>query len=191
MSSTPPPLTEHRYAGFWIRVGAALIDGFLLGFALRLAEVITTSVYSATVTPVSLDAPIWSAGFPVGLAALLVLVDVTLCVVYYGGLESSRAQATLGKQVCKLRVVGSRGQRLSFRHAAGRYAAKILSTLTFGIGYLMVGLDERKRGLHDRVARTFVVHAAPAAPPRSWPAPGGPPPPPPVDLARLPPPPPR
>ena len=42
-------------------------------------------------------------------------------------------------------------------NATGRYFAKILSGILFGIGYIMVGFTERKRGLHDMIANTLVI----------------------------------
>jgi RDD family len=50
-----------------------------------------------------------------------------------------------------------RGARISFGRATERYFAKILSALTLGIGYLMVGWTKQKRGLHDFIAGTLVT----------------------------------
>jgi uncharacterized RDD family membrane protein YckC len=77
--------------------------------------------------------------------------------LYFSLMESSSSQGTLGKIACGLKVTDTRGRRISFGRATGRYFAKILSGLTLGIGYLMVGWTRQKRGLHDFVAGTLVV----------------------------------
>jgi uncharacterized RDD family membrane protein YckC len=41
--------------------------------------------------------------------------------------------------------------------AFGRYFAKILSAIILGIGYIMVGFDSEKRGLHDMICDTRVI----------------------------------
>ena len=77
--------------------------------------------------------------------------------LYFALMESSERGATVGKMAVGLRVVTDQGQRLSFLHATGRYFAKFISAIIFGIGFLMVGWTDRKRGLHDMIAGTLVV----------------------------------
>ncbi len=50
------------------------------------------------------------------------------------------------------------GQRISFGRAVARDLSKILSVLTLGIGYLIIGFTEEKRGLHDYIAGTLVIN---------------------------------
>jgi uncharacterized RDD family membrane protein YckC len=71
-------------------------------------------------------------------------------------MESSANQGTLTKMVCCLTVTDTEG-RGSPSAATERYFAKILSALTLGIGYLMVGWTKQKRGLHDFIAGTLVT----------------------------------
>ncbi len=41
---------------------------------------------------------------------------------------------------------------------AGKVLSKFLSSLIFYIGFMMAGWDERKQGLHDKLASTFVFY---------------------------------
>lgn len=77
--------------------------------------------------------------------------------VYWALLESSPWQATLGKKMLGLYVTDLEGKRLTFARASARYFAKIISTLTIGIGYLMEGLTPKKQGLHDTIAECLVL----------------------------------
>jgi uncharacterized RDD family membrane protein YckC len=118
------------YVGFWPRASAWLID---------------TTIFVPLV--------VVAVAFP-----WLWLVVLPLALLYYPVLESSRWQATLGKHLGGLKVVNTSGQRISFVRACVRYLAKIsLSGPLFGIGFWMIAVTSRKRGLHDMIAGTLVV----------------------------------
>ena len=76
--------------------------------------------------------------------------------IYEALMESSSYQATLGKMVFGMKVTDLYGNRISFARATGRHFAKILSLVILCIGFIMVGLTERKQGLHDMIAGTLV-----------------------------------
>jgi len=123
------------YAGFWQRLLALLVDGVVLntaGFILASVFEINDE-YSVT-----------------GTSGLFTWI-------YYALMESSATQATLGKMAVGLKVCDENGNRISFLNATGRYFAKILSAIILFIGFIMVAFDERKQGLHDKLARTLVI----------------------------------
>jgi uncharacterized RDD family membrane protein YckC len=149
------------YGGFWRRFVALIIDSLIL--------------YIVT-APLSLlfNVPMWALmrgdqpttadlaalmGSMMGLAALSSLIHW----LYFALMESSPKQATLGKMALNLRVTDQQGRRISFGRATGRFFAKIISGLTFLIGYLMAAFTERKRALHDMIAGTLVVKTSEGA----------------------------
>jgi uncharacterized RDD family membrane protein YckC len=77
--------------------------------------------------------------------------------LYDALLTSSSWQGTIGKRVLRLKVVDEAGNRIGFGRATGRFFAKILSSMFFCIGFIMIGLTERKTGLHDLLAGTRVL----------------------------------
>ena len=77
--------------------------------------------------------------------------------LYEALLTSSSWQGTVGKRVLQLKVTDESGNRIGFGRATGRFFAKILSSMFFCIGFIMVGLTDRKRGLHDMLAGTLVT----------------------------------
>jgi uncharacterized RDD family membrane protein YckC len=77
--------------------------------------------------------------------------------LYEALLTSSSWQGTIGKRVLRLKVVDEAGQRIGFGRATGRFFGKILSSMFFCIGFLMIAFTERKCGLHDMIAGTVVV----------------------------------
>lgn len=77
--------------------------------------------------------------------------------LYYAVMESSKHQATLGKLAVGVKVTDQNGQRLTFSKALLRNLSKIISGWLLGIGYIMIIFDERKQGLHDKIADSYVV----------------------------------
>lgn len=123
-----------QYAGFWIRVGASLIDGLLIGVVNSIIQFM----------------------LPLEVAYI---ISTVLGIAYYTILESSTNQATLGKMAVGIKVGDANGQQLSFVNALGRYFGKFLSAIILGIGFMMAGWDEKKQGLHDKLAGTYVFYA--------------------------------
>jgi len=76
---------------------------------------------------------------------------------YFVLLESSFLQGTFGKVLYKMKVVNADGGRLSILNAIGRFFAKFLSALILGIGFFMIAFTKNKQGLHDKLAKTYVV----------------------------------
>lgn len=142
------------YGGFWIRVGAYLIDTVLLMMVfVPLIFIFGTSTVETTSTGFSSSA---QSDSPV-----LNLILGLLGAAYFVGLESSAMQATPGKRAMGLVVTDADGRRISVLRALGRYFAKILSSMIFFIGFIMVAFTDRKQGLHDLICTTFVVHGRP------------------------------
>ena len=63
-----------------------------------------------------------------------------------------------------IRVEPSTGGRLPPRRALLRFVGLTLAALPLFAGFLMILVDDRRRGLQDRIARTVVVEAADETP---------------------------
>lgn len=131
-------------AGFWIRVGATIIDSIVvmlitlpLLFWIYGASGIASDRLIAGPADffISYVFPfVWTIGFWVG------------------------KEATPGKMLLGLRVVNAAtGDKLSLGRAIGRYFAYFVSALVFCLGFIWVAFDERNQGWHDKLAGTLVV----------------------------------
>src|SRR5262245_14115306 len=131
-----------RYGGFWLRGVAYLIDVIVL---LPVTWTIDHILEVDTAAPFS----------PAFMAALTFqgIAWLAYCML----LESSDWQGTVGKLALGLRVTDLEGRRISIPRAALRHLAKYLSLCLLFIGFLMITVQERKRGLHDLIAGTLVV----------------------------------
>ncbi|MDO3625040.1 RDD family protein [Mucilaginibacter sp. BT774] len=87
----------------------------------------------------------------------LTLLCVLIFFFYHASFESSHLQGSIGKIICKLRVVDAAGERISFGTALGRNFGKILSGLFCWIGFLMVLWNDNRQAWHDQLAKTFII----------------------------------
>ena len=120
---------DTEYAGFFVRLGAAIIDSLVTGVP---AAIITTFT----------DIP---------------ALGTILSVIYYVMFTYAKGQ-TPGKMLLGLHVVDRNGQKPSLRQVIMREVfGKAIAALALLIGYLWIIWDPKKRGWHDYIAGTFVV----------------------------------
>lgn len=137
-----------EYAGFWIRVGATLIDTVLV---LCVTLPILIAIYGWSYFDAS------KTGFTAGVADfLLSWVAPAVAVVAFWLYR----QATPGKMALSLRVVDAKtGNALTVGQSIGRYLGYFVSTIPLGLGLIWVAFDPKKQGWHDRLAGTVVVRS--------------------------------
>jgi len=130
-----------NYAGFWIRFLAYLVDGLIVSIA-----------FFAIVALLGV----------MGLELISnELILFAMGVLYYAFMQASARQATFGKALVGLKVGGPNGERISLGRSLAREVAKILSVLTFFLGFIIAGFTNRKQALHDFIATTCVVRVEP------------------------------
>jgi uncharacterized RDD family membrane protein YckC len=171
--SLEPHQTEQKrkYAGFWIRFVAYLLDSFIIGipitilvFVVLLYMVGSTVGFEALTDPAFLDSANVEAEltnqeaitFLVGYL-LSILISFLLTVIYFAGMHASKWQATIGKKVLGLVVTDLKGNRISFWRGLGRYFAMAFLSSILMVGYLVAAFTEKKQSLHDLIAGTFVI----------------------------------
>ena len=149
-----PTQARVAYAGFWLRLAAYAIDNILLGAVLG-------NILLRPLMGKPGGIPANDPWFMFTNTSPQVTALMLLCLmgnwVYFAVLESSPWRATLGKKALGLTVVDLAGNRISFPRASGRFFAKILSSMTFLIGFLMAGFTAKKQALHDMLAGCLVT----------------------------------
>lgn len=149
------------YAGFWKRTAAFIIDVILA--ALPPIVIGTPLLFWQFYQLAQGDTTEAAAAHMMMIMGLVVLVQVLSLLsfwLYFALQESGKHQATFGKRLFKIKVVGKDGGRITFARATGRTFAKLVSSMIFYIGFIMGGLTNRKRALHDYIAETYVVSAS-------------------------------
>jgi uncharacterized RDD family membrane protein YckC len=166
----PPIATElgevagrHVLAGWWSRVGAALIDGVIVGVGGILLLIALTAPFSIG----------FFAGEDVGAVSVVVgLMIAIVCVsvaafLYAPALMARTNGQTFGRMATGIRVVRANGKPMTFGFAMLREVVVkallfgFVSSLTFGLASLLDVLwplwDEENRALHDFVVDTRVI----------------------------------
>jgi uncharacterized RDD family membrane protein YckC len=90
---------------------------------------------------------------------LSVAAAITIALSVYVTAAHALAGATLGKRLLGLRVVGPDGARPSPGRSAARSALAVASAAFLGLGFALALFTRSGRGLHDLLARTWVVKA--------------------------------
>ncbi len=151
-----------RYAGFWIRMAARIIDLVVILAAFNLFFLVDRLGSGAGLwAPAGIvqGGDPFSAGNIVRLAFFLFFPGF-----YYVYLHGAYGQ-TFGKMALGIRVLNDDGSPISFGTSFLRWLGYFLCDLTLDIGYLWVAFDARKQGLHDKLCRTIVVWDDPVTPP--------------------------
>ena len=137
-----------EYAGFWVRVGATIIDMLLI---MVLTFPLLVAIYG------------WGyfdgekTGFIAGPADfMLSWIAPAIAVIVFWIYK----QATPGKMALSIRIVDAKtGSPPSIGQCVGRYLAYFVSIIPLAFGLIWVAFDKRKQGWHDRVVGTVVIRA--------------------------------
>jgi uncharacterized RDD family membrane protein YckC len=142
-----------RYAGFWIRVAAKIIDGLIIGVPLMVVMVI---VIFALIHPGARQTP--SDTILPGMITPLLQIVFFGVQMAYQIFFLGKYGATPGKMACSIKVITADGGNIGYGRATGRFFSEILSALICYIGYIIVAFDDQKRALHDHICNTRVVY---------------------------------
>jgi Predicted membrane protein/domain len=131
-------MDTHYRAGFWRRLGAAILDGLIIGIPLAIISFI-----------------IFGKGDSAFTNIVSFLYSLLIPIAWNG--------YTIGKKICGIRIKRLDGMPISIGTMLLRQlVGGLIYGFTFGIALIvsafMVGLREDKRAIHDFIAGTIVVH---------------------------------
>ncbi|MBO1001431.1 RDD family protein [Pseudogracilibacillus auburnensis] len=144
---TTSPNVEYKYAGFWMRFWAYLIDVIIV-FSLN-GLLLSPLAFINNGYPIELS--LWTVNGILG--AIVYYIYFLLMTKYFG--------QTIGKMILGIRVISESSDSLSwndlvFREVVGRFIYNIMFILK--LLYLVVAFSNEKKGLHDMIGNTRVVH---------------------------------
>ena len=137
-----------EYAGFWIRLGAYIIDSILM------ALIIYPLLYAIYgLAGADYSSAFNSNGF---IPMLLIWVLPIVTVIWFW----VKKQATPGKMLFSLRVLDAKtGNSSTIGQSVARYLGYMIAGIPLGLGYIWVAFDSKKQGWHDKIAGTVVVRS--------------------------------
>ena len=153
-----------EYAGFWIRLAAALVDFTILIAGIYILYcVISQSFFwifpdigkfALSLVDILKGAPV--SGATVWLIAMILLVFLIGSTIYFVATWATSGQ-TVGKMSMGIKIIRTDSSPLDLRFAFIRFLGCILSVASLGIGFIILAFDSHKQSLHDRIADTYVV----------------------------------
>jgi uncharacterized RDD family membrane protein YckC len=124
-----------QYAGFWIRFVAYFIDSVILGVALSVCILLMFII--------------------IGIPLFFIVAFGYFPYFWWKG------GATPGMKMLGVKVVRAiDGGPLTGSMAVMRFIGYIVSSAVFDLGFIWVAFEPRKRGWHDMIADTVVIHTA-------------------------------
>ncbi len=158
------PLTAKQPAGFWIRLLAYFIDSLILGIVNAvlvtvpvLAWLSEEGLLQAALSGTPPAQPVRIEPLFIAVFAILVLLSIAISIFYVIGGPAKKG-GTLGKRMLGLRIYTADGVTpIGCGPSFLRFIGYIVSGLIFYIGFIMIAFTDRKRGLHDMIAGTYVV----------------------------------
>jgi uncharacterized RDD family membrane protein YckC len=132
------------YAGFWQRAAACLIDWLIIIVVLMPLLIVVFGMRELSLDPAEHS---WDIFVPFVIGAAVV------GFWRYCG-------ATPGKVALGVRIVDARdGSAPSTARLIVRLLAYLVSAIPLYLGFLWIGIDRRKQGWHDKIARTIVINS--------------------------------
>jgi uncharacterized RDD family membrane protein YckC len=131
-----------------------------IGFGIDAVIIDLAAVIVAAIVALALNLFNVPSKIDTALAALGAVVFIAWSGAYFVTFWSTTGQ-TPGARIMRFRVLapGAKRGHIAPRRALLRLLAMILAAIPLLAGYFMVLFDDRRRGLHDRLARTVVVDA--------------------------------
>jgi uncharacterized RDD family membrane protein YckC len=144
--SAQPPIS---YAGLVTRAAGFVIDAAIVN-GIALATVggtdLALSIFGSSIgdLPKAIKIVFGAGGW------------IMLNAVYFVGAWTLTGQ-TAGMRVMSVRVTGKNGDRLSIWRGAMRLVGLVLAAIPLFTGYLLILVNDRRRGLHDLLAGSVVI----------------------------------
>ncbi|MGG5819832.1 RDD family protein [Falsiroseomonas sp. HW251] len=128
-----------RYAGFWPRLLAQILDLLWLLPLSALLSVIGALVNGGEISDLG--------------ELMLNLIGALIVLLFW-----AERQGTPGKLVLGLKIVDAEtGGTPTIGRLVLRYVGYLVSALPLGLGYLWIIWDARRQGWHDKMAGTVVI----------------------------------
>jgi uncharacterized RDD family membrane protein YckC len=148
-----------RVAGFWRRAAAGILDLVLLSLVFVVLDFLVTLVLGQPLPHLSQLGPDYLVDVAINGDALAEIGLALLAILgfqYFFLFQALRGQ-TPGQKVLGIRVVDGFGQPPSPTRALARTAAFFPAWALCALGVVWIAFDREKRGLHDRLADTYVI----------------------------------
>ena len=155
-----PPVILGRYAGFFSRAAAYIIDRLIIFAIVFVIMLVINYFLSLFRIDQWLAARVGSTTNQI-ITTLLSSIGITLVVsIFYDISFWMLSGQTPGKRFLGVRVMRADGERLKLRNAILRQIGYYISTILY-LGFIWTLFDNKRQGFHDKIADTIVTYSWP------------------------------
>ena len=158
-------MNEVKYAGFWIRFFASFLDTLFLALPIAIVIYFLSDGNWFDFSQYQQNIQMAMSGNVNALNNLPktdrtweiinLIVTITVTMIFWRRFKG----ATPGKKFVHIKIVDAKTFKdIDNKQAITRSFGYIVSTLVLLIGFIMVAFRKDKRGLHDLLAGTVVIH---------------------------------
>jgi len=149
----------YKYAGFWRRLVAYLIDSTIITIVFFVLFMIATMAF--VFGSLSGNSSEWLADLmdPTKAFSILIFTWIfyaAMMIAYFTYFHGTTGR-TPGKMLLGLQVLSAAGTPISFDIAFLRAVGYLVSGALFNLGFIWAAFDKRKQGWHDKIAGTVVI----------------------------------
>jgi uncharacterized RDD family membrane protein YckC len=154
-------MTIYKFAGFWRRLGAYMVDCTIIFFIfIILVSIASLAFFSGAISGNSKNfiADLADPAHFSSIKFFIWIFFIFLYIAYFTYFHGTTGR-TLGKMFFGLQVVSADGTPISFGIAFLRAVGYLVSNLLFifPLGFIWAAFDKRKQGWHDKIAGTVVI----------------------------------
>lgn len=128
-----------NYVGFWVRLLAAIIDWIILGIIGRI-------LFGSEATQIN------NMGADVNFSGWRTIVPFLYIIIFWVWFS-----ATPGKLILGMKIIKTSGEKIDLKVSLIRFFSYIPSAFILFIGFIWIGIDKKKQGWHDKIAKTYVI----------------------------------
>jgi uncharacterized RDD family membrane protein YckC len=151
-------MTVYKYAGFWRRLIAFMIDGTIVTIIFVVLCVIATMAFFFGAMSADNSALLNDLANPKGIPPVVLMVMVffvAINIAYFTYFHGATGR-TPGKMLLGLQVYCADGTEVSFGIAFLRSVGYFVSGI-FYLGFIWAAFDQKKQAWHDKIAGTVVI----------------------------------
>ncbi len=156
---------KFHYAGFWIRFLAYIIDSLILIILFIFPLIVFSKNIDAESVIERLESGDLSVIFSITFLFIFLIAIIFISIGYYV-IGWSKWGRTLGMKILGIKVIDEKGGNITFGKAFLRWlmgyflpgVIPYVGALLYIALAIMIGVDTKKQGWHDKISRTYVIY---------------------------------
>ena len=152
-------MTIYKFAGFWRRLIAYLIDSTIttiVFFVLFMIAMMAFFFGSISGNNSGMLADLMYPAITSSYVLFIWIFYAAVSIAYFTYFHGTTGR-TPGKMLLGLQVISTEGAPISFGIAFLRAVGYLVSGALFNLGFIWIAFDKRKQGWHDKIADTVVI----------------------------------